>query len=148
MSGVIAFADAIPDMGALSSLDLSGNNLGTEGAKGMIAQENSGTSVWPAAWSSQYKGMAGRAKSRGVPPPERPHRRCCRAPQNHRPDQLGSRRALGNPLGHAGERLEPPGALFARARGSFGHILPHILHARWRAGHHRVNFRNSDLVEV
>jgi hypothetical protein len=91
MSGVIALAGNISDMGALSSLDLSGNNLGTEGAKvlakmlqivfcedgkrfkrkGMNAQENSGTSVWPAAWSSQYKGMAGRAKSRGVPPPPR-----------------------------------------------------------------------------
>ena len=57
-------------------------------------------------------------------------------------------------MGQAGERLGPSGALFARARCSsldrgarFGHIFAHILHAGWRAGHHGVNFRNSDLVE-
>jgi hypothetical protein len=33
-------------------------------------------------------------------------------------------------------------------RAHFGHIFAHILHAGWRAGHHGVNFRNSDLVEV
>jgi hypothetical protein len=31
--GVIAFANAIPDMGALTSLNLSSNNLRVEGAK-------------------------------------------------------------------------------------------------------------------
>ena len=80
--------------------------------------------------------------------PRRWHRRCCRAPQNHRPDQLGSRSALATPWarlvsdwGHQGLCLRVLGA-------HFGHILAHILHAGWRAGHHGVNFRNSDLVEV
>jgi hypothetical protein len=33
MAGVIALADAIPDMGAMTSLNLSKNRLGVEGAK-------------------------------------------------------------------------------------------------------------------
>jgi hypothetical protein len=33
MSGVIALADAIPDMGAMTSLNLAANNLRAEGAK-------------------------------------------------------------------------------------------------------------------
>jgi hypothetical protein len=33
MSGVIALADAIPDMGAMTSLNLATNSLGVEGAK-------------------------------------------------------------------------------------------------------------------
>ena len=33
MAGVIALANAIPDMGAMTSLDLAGNNLDAEGAK-------------------------------------------------------------------------------------------------------------------
>jgi hypothetical protein len=37
--------------------------------------------------------------------------------------------------------------LYLRVIGAhFGHIFAHILRARWRAGHHGVNFRNSDLV--
>ena len=62
----------------------------------------------------------------------------------------GKSNCLGNPLGQAGERLGPSGALFARARCLFWPCLwfAHILHAGWRAGHHGVNFRNSDLVEV
>jgi hypothetical protein len=76
------------------------------------------------------------------------HRRCCRAPQNHRPDQLGSRSALATPWarlvsdwGHQGLCLS---VLVLGAH--FGHILAHILHAGWRAGHHGANFRSSDLV--
>jgi hypothetical protein len=33
MSGIIALADAIPDMGAMTSLNLASNKLGSEGAK-------------------------------------------------------------------------------------------------------------------
>jgi hypothetical protein len=33
MKGIIALANAIPDMGALTSLNLSSNNLNAEGAK-------------------------------------------------------------------------------------------------------------------
>jgi hypothetical protein len=43
--------------------------------------------------------------------------------------------------GHQGLCLRVLGA-------HFGHIFAHILHARWGAGHHGVNFRNSDLAEV
>jgi hypothetical protein len=43
--------------------------------------------------------------------------------------------------GHQGLCLRVLGA-------RFGHIVAHISHAGWRAGHHGVNFRNSDLVEV
>ena len=55
--------------------------------------------------------------------PRRWHRRCCRAPQNHRPDQLGSRTALVTPWarlvsdwGHQGLCLRVLGA-------HFGHIF-------------------------
>jgi hypothetical protein len=79
------------------------------------------------------------------------HRRCCRAPQNHRPDQLGSRSALATPWARlvTGERLGPSGALFARARCSFWPLATFllifcILHAGWRAGHHVIR----DLVEA
>ena len=88
------------------------------------------------------------SRNKEVQIPRRWHRRCCRAPQNHRPDQLGSRSALVTPWarlvsdwGHQGLCLRVLGA-------HFGHIFAHILHAGWRAGHHGVNFRNSDLVEV
>jgi hypothetical protein len=37
MSGVVALADAIPDMGAMTSLNLRWNDLGVEGAKTIAA---------------------------------------------------------------------------------------------------------------
>jgi hypothetical protein len=40
--------------------------------------------------------------------------------------------------GPGGERLGPSAALFARA--VLGAHFSQILHARWRAGHHRLNF--------
>jgi hypothetical protein len=96
---------------------------------------------WPRAEDRRYA-----IRNKEVQIPRRWHRRCCRAPQNHRPDQLGSRSALVTPWarlvsdwGHQGLCLRVLGA-------HFGHIFAHILHAGWRAGHHGVNFRNFDLV--
>jgi hypothetical protein len=37
MSGVVALADAIPDMGALTTFDISKNDLSAEGAKNIAA---------------------------------------------------------------------------------------------------------------
>ena len=69
------------------------------------------------------------SRNKEVQIPRRWHRRCCRAPQNHRPDQLGSRSALVTPWarvvsdwGHQGLCLRVLGA-------HFGHIFAHILHA-------------------
>ena len=71
-------------------------------------------------------------RNKEVQIPRRWHRRCCRAPQNHRLDQLGSRSALVTPWarlvsdwGHQGLCLRVLGA-------HFGHIFAHILHAGWR----------------
>ena len=111
-------------------------------------ESNTGMGFRLRAGSPRAGGCEIASRNKEVQIPRRWHRRCCRAPQNHRPDQLGSRTALVTPWtrlvsdwGHQGLCLRVLGA-------HFGHILAHILHAGWRAGHHGVNFRNSDLVEV
>jgi hypothetical protein len=99
--------------------------------------------------ASRYGGRRNAIRNKEVQIPRRWHRAGAavrRAPQNHRPDQLGSRSALATPWarlvsdwGHQGLCLRVLGA-------HFGHMFAHSLHAGWRAGHHGVNFRNSDLV--
>jgi hypothetical protein len=47
--------------------------------------------------SQRSGGRRNAIRNKEVQIPRRWHRRCCRAPQNHRPDQLGSRSALATP---------------------------------------------------
>ena len=112
------------------------------------SKSNTGMGFRARPGSPRSGGRRYASRNKEVQIPRRWHRRCCRAPQNHRPDQLGSRSAVATPWarlvsdwGHQGLCLRVLGA-------HFGHILAHILHAGWRAGHHGVNFRNSDLVEA
>jgi hypothetical protein len=61
--------------------------------------------------------------------PRRWHRRCCRAPQNHRPDQLGSRTALVTPWARLVSDWGYQGLCLRVLGAHFGHIFAHILHA-------------------
>jgi hypothetical protein len=87
-------------------------------------------------------------RNKKVQIPRRWHRRSCRAPQDHRPDQLGSRSALATPWARLVSHWGHQGLCFRVLDAHFGQNFAHILHAGWRAVHHGVNFRNSDIVEV
>jgi hypothetical protein len=91
-----------------------------------LSKSNTGMGFRARRGRPRANGRRCASRNKEVQIPRRWHRRCCRAPQDHRPGQLGSRSALAAPWTRlvSNWTIGPSGALFARARCSFYHHIP------------------------